>query len=311
MKILITGGAGFIGSNLAERLLENGDEVHCLDNFYSSSPNNMTHLKDNPLFQLIEHDVTLPIISDVKFDQIYNLACPASPVWYEKDPIKTIATNVQGSINALEIAKKNSARIFQASTSEIYGDPLEHPQKETYRGNVNTLGPRSCYDEGKRVAETIFMEYHKKRDVDIRIVRIFNTYGPRMADNDGRVISNFILQALKNDQITIYGDGSQTRSFQYISDLISAIIKFMNTENVTGPINVGNPNEFTVKQLAERVIELTGSKSTITYMPLPQDDPRQRRPDISMAREILEWEPTVQLDDGLTKTIDYFRKSLG
>lgn len=307
MKILITGGAGFIGSNLCEKLLNDGHDIFCMDNLYSSSKKNIEHLSSNPHFHFIEHDITKPIELKEFFDQIYNLACPASPVWYQKDPVKTIRTNVEGIINVLEFARISKARVLQASTSEIYGDPKEHPQKETYKGNVNTLGPRACYDEGKRSAETIVMDYHRQYGADVRIVRIFNTYGPRMAADDGRVVSNFIIQALKNNPITIYGEGNQTRSFQYIDDLISGIVALMNGD-IIGPVNIGNPGEFTIKELARMVIKLCDSKSEIIFKTLPEDDPRQRCPDITLAKEKLNWSPKISLDVGLRKTIEYFKK---
>mgnify|MGYP001614699259 FL=1 len=307
MNILITGGSGFIGSHLGEKLLANGHDITIVDNFFSSKVENVARLKSNPRFNIVVHDITYPIDIPGHFDQVYNLACPASPVWYQKDPVHTIRTNVLGMINVLDFARRNNARVLQASTSEVYGDPMEHPQKETYRGNVNTLGPRACYDEGKRAAETLCMDYHRQYGVDVRIVRIFNTYGPRMASDDGRVVSNFILQALAGKPITMYGSGSQTRSFQYVSDLIRGFILMMNQDGFIGPVNIGNPNEFTIKQLAEKVIALCGSKSEIIYEALPEDDPKQRQPDISIAKEKLGWEPLVMLDEGLPKTIEYFR----
>jgi UDP-glucuronate decarboxylase len=309
VKILITGGAGFIGANLAEKLLEGGHEVHCWDNFFSSSRNNLSHLEGRPGFFVQERDIiggALP--HDVTFDRIYNLACPASPAWYQKDPIMVIRANTEGLMNVLELARTTGARVLQASTSEIYGDPLENPQKETYRGNVNTLGPRACYDEGKRIAETILMEYHRLYGVDIRIARIFNTYGPRMSAEDGRVVSNFILQALRNEPITIYGDGTQTRSFQYISDLMAGLMALMEAPDIIGPFNIGNPEEFTMKELAETVLRLTESESKVTYRPLPEDDPRQRKPDITRAVEAFGWRPGVKLEEGLQNTIAYFRQ---
>ena len=306
-RILITGGAGFLGSHLCDKLIDRADVI-CVDNFFTGGKRNIAHLLDNPHFELIRHDVTEPILVEV--DQIYNFACPASPVHYQYNPIKTIKTNVLGTMNMLGLAKRVPARILQASTSEVYGDPHQHPQKESYWGNVNTIGPRSCYDEGKRVAETLMMDYHRHNGVDIRIVRIFNTYGPRMAENDGRVVSNFILQALRNQPITLFGEGSQTRSFCYVSDLVEGIVRLMNTEGLTGPVNIGNPNEMTVRQLAEMVIQMTGSKSEIVHRPLPQDDPLQRQPDISLAKEKLGWEPQVALAEGLRATIDYFEKYL-
>ncbi len=307
-RILVTGGAGFLGSHLCERLLNEGNEVLCLDNFFTGSKRNILHLLDIHRFELIRHDITQPILLEV--DQIYHLACPASPIHYQYNPVKTIKTNVMGTIHMLGLAKRVKARILQASTSEIYGDPEVHPQREDYWGHVNPIGLRSCYDEGKRVAETLMMDYHRQNRVDIRIIRIFNTYGPRMAPNDGRVVSNFILQALRGEDITIYGDGSQTRSFCYVDDLIEGAIRMMNREGFIGPVNLGNPAEFTILELARKVIELTGSKSKIVYEPLPQDDPTQRRPDISLAKEKLGWEPSIQLEDGLKKTIDYFERLL-
>lgn len=307
-KILVTGGAGFIGSHLCERLLNEGNEVICVDNFFTGSKENIFHLMDNKRFELIRHDITEHLL--VEADQIYNLACPASPVHYQYNPIKTIKTSVIGITNMLGLAKRVKARILQASTSEVYGDPKEHPQKETYWGNVNPIGIRSCYDEGKRVAETLMMDYHRQNKVDIRIVRIFNTYGPTMAENDGRVVSNFIVQALKGEDITIYGDGSQTRSFCYVSDLVDGIIKMMNREDFIGPVNLGNPVETSILEFAERIIKLTDSKSKIIHLPLPQDDPTQRKPDISLAKKILDWTPVVELEDGLKKTIEYFDKKL-
>ena len=308
-RILVTGGSGFLGSHLCERLLANGDEVICVDNFFTGSKRNIYHLLSNPRFELMRHDVTFPLYVEV--DEIYNLACPASPIHYQKDPVQTVKTCVHGAINMLGLAKRIGAKILQTSTSEVYGDPLVHPQVEEYWGHVNPIGLRSCYDEGKRCAETLFHAYWLQSKLPIKIVRIFNTYGPRMHPNDGRVVSNFILQALQNKDITIYGEGSQTRSFCYCDDLIEAIIRMMATgPEVTGPINIGNPGEFTILQLAEMVIELTNSNSKIIKMPLPADDPKQRRPDISKAREILKWQPTTQLREGLTKTIDYFSNLL-
>lgn len=304
--ILVTGGAGFIGSHLCEQLLALGNEVICLDNFYTGSKENIEHLLGNKNFELIQHNINFPIFLEV--DQIYNLACPAAPPHYQNDPIETTKTCVIGVINMLGLAKRTGARILQASTSEIYGDPLEHPQKESYRGNVNTLGPRACYDEGKRCAETLFMDYYRQHRVDIRIVRIFNTYGPKMALDDGRVVSNFIIQALKNEPITIYGDGSQTRSFGYIDDLISGMIKMMEQDDFIGPVNLGNPNEFSVKELAEKIVGMTNSKSEIIYKPLPEDDPKKRQPDVGLAKEKLGWEPAVGLDEGIGRTIEYFRE---
>jgi len=305
-QILITGGAGFIGSHLCARLLDEGNSVICLDNFFTGSKSNILKLIPNPRFELIRHDVTFPYYSEV--DEIYNLACPASPIHYQRDSIQTVKTSVMGAINMLGNAKRIGAKILQASTSEVYGDPIVHPQVESYWGNVNPIGIRSCYDEGKRVAETLFMDYNRMAGVRVKVIRIFNTYGPHMHPNDGRVVSNFIVQALKNENITIYGDGSQTRSFQYVDDLIEAMTRMMATgDDFTGPVNIGNPNEFTIRELAEKVIELTGSKSKIIYMPLPNDDPKQRQPDISLAKEKLNWEPVVQLEQGLLKTIDYFK----
>ncbi len=308
-RILITGGAGFIGSHLCERLLSLGNEVICLDNYFTGSKKNILHLLNNPYFEVIRHDVTMPIL--VETDEIYNLACPASPVHYQYNGIKTIKTSVMGAINTLGLAKRTKSRILLASTSEVYGDPDVHPQHEGYWGNVNTLGPRACYDEGKRCAETIFMNYHNQNSVNIKIARIFNTYGPRMSRNDGRVVSNFILQALQDQDITIFGDGSHTRSFQYIDDLTEGLIRLMATpDSFTGPVNLGNPVEISVKVLAEIIIRMTGSKSRITYLPLPQDDPRQRKPDIALAKKELNWEPKVGLEEGLGKTVDYFRRVL-
>ena len=304
-RILVTGGAGFIGSHLCDRLLKDGNDVICLDNLFTGSRDNIRHLLGNPYFEFIRQDVTSPIY--VECDQIYNLACPASPFWYQKDPIYTFKTSVYGAMNCLGLAKRTGARVLQASTSEVYGDPEIHPQPENYRGNVNPIGIRACYDEGKRAAETLFFDYHRKNDVDIKVMRIFNTYGPRMDINDGRVISNFIVQALKGQDITIYGDGSQSRSFCYIDDMIEGMVRLMNSRaGFTGPINVGNPSEFTVLELAELVLELTGSKSKLIYQELPEDDPRQRRPEIALARKELGWEPRVALREGLIKTIAYF-----
>ncbi|MEA3505261.1 MAG: UDP-glucuronic acid decarboxylase family protein [Bacteroidota bacterium] len=304
-RILVTGGAGFIGSHLCERLINDGHEVICMDNFFTGNKDNIIHLMDNPHFELVRHDVTMPFFVEV--DEIYNLACPASPIHYQYNPIKTIKTSVMGAINMLGLAKRVNAKILQASTSEVYGDPEVHPQKESYWGHVNPIGIRSCYDEGKRAAETLFMDYHHQNNVKIKLVRIFNTYGPNMHPGDGRVVSNFIVQALNGDDITIYGDGEQTRSFQYVDDLIDGFIKMMETDDdITGPINVGNPNEFTIKQLAQRVIELTGTKSKIITKPLPNDDPMQRRPDITLAKKHLNWEPKIELEEGLKYTIKYF-----
>jgi len=306
-RILVTGGAGFIGSHLCKRLLEDGNEVICLDNFFTGNKKNIIDLFNNKNFEFIRHDVTQPILLEV--DQIYNLACPASPVYYQHNPVKTIKTNVLGTLNMLGLAKRVKARILQASTSEVYGDPKEHPQKETYWGNVNTIGIRSCYDEGKRVAETLCMDYHRQNNVDIRIIRIFNTYGPNMHPKDGRVVSNFIVQALQNKNITIYGNGSQTRSFQYVDDLVKGMIKMMNNDsNFIGPVNIGNPGEFTIKELAEMVLKLIPeSKSKLVFKPLPSDDPRQRQPNIFLAKKKLNWTPKIKLEDGLKKTIEYFR----
>lgn len=305
-KILVTGGAGFLGSHLCERLLNEGNEVVCLDNYFTGQKSNVVHLLDHPYFELVRHDVTMPFFIEV--DEIYNLACPASPIHYQYNPIKTMKTSVMGAVNMLGLAKRIKAKILQASTSEVYGDPQIHPQTESYWGHVNPIGERACYDEGKRAAETLFVNYHKQNNVKIKIIRIFNTYGPRMHPNDGRVVSNFIVQALKGQDITVYGDGSQTRSFCYYSDLLDGMVKLMNTgDDFTGPVNVGNPNEFTILQLAEKVIELCGSKSKIVRKPLPSDDPMQRQPDISLAKSKLGWEPKVQLEEGLVKTIEYFR----
>jgi len=304
-RILITGGAGFIGSHLSERLLAEGNEVLCVDNFFTGARANIRHLIGNPDFELIRHDVTFPLYVEV--DQIYNLACPASPVHYQYDPVQTTKTSVHGAINMLGLAKRTGARILQASTSEVYGDPSVHPQVEGYWGNVNPIGPRSCYDEGKRCAETLFFDYHRQHAVDIKVARIFNTYGPRMHPNDGRVVSNFVVQALSGQDITLFGEGTQTRSFCYVDDLVEGLIRLMNTEKgVTGPINLGNPNEFTIRQLAELVVEMTGTGSKLVFRPLPTDDPRQRQPDISLAKQELGWEPGTQLREGLGKTITYF-----
>ena len=306
MRILVTGGAGFIGSHLCERLLDEGQEVLCLDNFFTGRRENILHLLDNPHFELIRHDVTLPILLEV--DQIYNLACPASPVHYQYNPVKTVKTNVMGAINMLGLAKRVRARILQASTSEVYGDPLVHPQTEDYWGHVNPVGIRSCYDEGKRIAETLMTDYHRQNKVDIRIARIFNTYGPRMLEDDGRVVSNFIVQALRGEPLTLYGEGEQTRSFCYVDDLIGGLIKLMNTDGLHDPINLGNPSEFTIKQLAEEVIKICGSKSGVTHLPLPADDPRQRRPDITKAQTLLGWKPTIPLHEGLERTVADFKE---
>ena len=307
-RILVTGGAGFVGSHLCERLLDAGDDVLCVDNYYTGRRSNIEHLFDNPRFETMRHDVTSPLVVEV--DEIYNLACPASPVHYQFDPVQTLKTCVHGSINMLGLAKRVKAKIFQASTSEVYGDPLVHPQPESYWGHVNTIGIRSCYDEGKRAAETLFFDYHRQHGVDIRVVRIFNTYGPRMHPNDGRVVSNFVIQALKGEDITIYGDGLQTRSFCYVDDLVEGFIRLMNQDKTIGPVNIGNPGEFTIKQLAEMAIEMTGSSSKLIYLPLPQDDPKQRQPDITKAKEYLDWEPTIPLREGLGKTIAYFDRLL-
>ena len=304
MRCLVTGGAGFLGSHLCERLLNDGHEVICLDNYFTGRMANVAHLRDNKCFELIRHDVTEPILLEV--DRIFNLACPASPIHYQFNPVKTIKTSVMGAINMLGLAKRVYARILQASTSEVYGDPAVHPQTEDYWGNVNPIGIRSCYDEGKRVAETLFMDYHRQNKVDIRIVRIFNTYGQRMLPNDGRVVSNFIVQALNGEDLTIYGDGSQTRSFCYVDDLIEGFVRMMNQDKIIGPVNIGNPGEFTMLELAKEVLDLTGSKSKIVYKPLPGDDPKMRRPDITLAKEALGWEPTIPLRKGLEKTIVYF-----
>ena len=309
--ILVTGGAGFLGSHLTDYLINKGEKVISVDSLVTGNVRNIAHLSDNPNFKFVQHDIVDPIyFDDYKIDQVYNLACPASPIHYQNNSVRTMKTNTIGVINMLGLAKKHGARILQASTSEVYGDPLEHPQKETYRGNVNTVGPRACYDEGKRAAETLFFDYHRQHNMEIRVVRIFNTYGPRMAENDGRVVSNFIISALKNEPIEVYGDGSQTRSFCYVSDLIEAIYRMMNTEDFMGPVNIGNPGEFTIMELADKVIKLTESKSKTVHLPLPQDDPRQRRPDISLAKEKLNWEPKVLLDEGLKYTVEYFREYL-
>jgi len=306
--ILVTGGAGFIGSHLCEKLINQGNRVICLDNFFTGSKKNIKHFLKNKDFELIRGDVTRPIRIKEKIDEIYNLACPASPVHYQEDPVETVRTNVLGAINVLELARKTKARIFQASTSEIYGDPLEHPQKETYWGNVNCLSPRACYDEGKRCAETLFMDYYREYGVDIRIMRIHNTYGPKMALDDGRVVSNFIVQALENKPLTVYGRGQQTRSFMYIDDLVEAMVKLMNKRNFIGPVNIGNPQEMKVIDLAKKIINLTNSRSQIVYNSLPQDDPQRRRPDIGLAKKVLNWQPQIDLDSGLNQTIEYFRQ---
>ncbi|MBE7538490.1 MAG: SDR family oxidoreductase [Opitutaceae bacterium] len=308
MRILVTGGAGFLGSHLCDRLLRDGHEVVCLDNFFTGRKGNITHLLSNPFFELVRHDVIDPF--KVEVDQIYNLACPASPPHYQYNPIKTTKTSVMGAINCLGLAKRLKARVFQASTSEVYGDPHVHPQTESYWGNVNPIGRRSCYDEGKRCAETLFFDYHRENKVDIRVARIFNTYGPRMHPNDGRVVSNFVVQAIRGDDITIYGDGTQTRSFCYVDDLIEGFVRLMNQTETVGPVNLGNPGEFTMLQLAELTLKLVGGKSRIVHKALPLDDPKQRRPDISLARKTLAWEPKVPLEDGLKRTIEYFRGHL-
>jgi UDP-glucuronate decarboxylase len=304
MRILVTGGAGFIGSHLCERLLNEGHDVICLDNFFTGSRDNIIHLMDRQRFEVIRHDIVEPILLEV--DRIYNLACPASPVHYQYNPVKTVKTSVMGSINMLGLAKRVRARILQASTSEVYGDPQVHPQTEDYWGNVNPIGIRSCYDEGKRVAETLMMDYHRQNGVDIRIIRIFNTYGPRMAENDGRVVSNFVLQALRNQDITVYGNGSQTRSFCYVDDLVDGMIRMMECDGFIGPVNLGNPVENTILEFAEKIIRITGSTSRIINNPLPQDDPKQRRPDISLATQRLGWRPSVDLESGLRATVNYF-----
>ena len=308
MRILVTGGAGFIGSHLCERLLSQGNEVICLDNFFTGNKANVKHLLGNSNFEVVRHDITFP--THVECDRIYNLACPASPVHYQFDPIKTIQTSTSGMVNMLELATNVKARILQTSTSEVYGNPLEHPQREGYFGNVNCIGPRSCYDEGKRVAESLMFAYNRQNKVEIRVARIFNTYGPRMSKNDGRVVSNFIVQALEDKPITVYGDGSQTRSFCYVSDMVDGLIKLMNCEGFTGPVNLGNPVEMTVLEIAKKIVEMTKSKSTISFKGMPQDDPERRKPEISLAKEKLGWEPEVGLETGLKKTIEYF-KGLG
>jgi len=308
VKILITGGAGFLGSHLCERLLDQGHEVLCLDNFFTGRRRNVEHLLEKRRFELLRHDVVDPFKAEV--DRIFNLACPASPVHYQYNPIKTTKTSVMGAINCLGLAKRVQARILQASTSEVYGDPNIHPQPESYRGNVNPIGPRACYDEGKRCAETLFFDYHRENGVDIRVIRIFNTYGPRMCPDDGRVVSNFIVQALKGEDITLYGDGSQTRSFCYVDDLVEGMIRIMEQEESVGPINLGNPSEFTIRQLAEKVLEKTASPSRLIEEPLPEDDPTQRRPDVSLVKSLTDWTPQIELDEGLDKTIAYFKKTL-
>lgn len=305
-NILVTGGAGFLGSHLCDRLIARGDNVICADNFFTGQKKNIEHLLNNPKFELVRHDIIEPLVVEV--DQIFNLACPASPVHYQFNPIKTIKTSTVGMVNMLGLAKRLGARILQSSTSEVYGDPEVHPQTESYWGHVNPIGERSCYDEGKRVAETLCMDYHRQNKVDVRIVRIFNTYGPRMHPEDGRVVSNFIMQALKNKPITIYGDGSHTRSFCYVDDLIEAVLLMMDQTETTGPVNIGNPAEITIKEMAEKIVAMTGSKSPIAYRPLPSDDPKQRQPDIALAKKVLDWEPTTQLEQGLSKTIKYFKQ---
>jgi UDP-glucuronate decarboxylase len=308
MRILVTGGAGFLGSHLCERLLTDGHEVLCLDNFFTGRKKNVTEMLKNPVFELVRHDTVLPILLEV--DKIYHLACPASPIHYQYNPVKTIKTNILGTLNMLGIAKRVKARMLLASTSEVYGDPAVHPQKEDYWGNVNPIGIRSCYDEGKRAAETLMMDYHRQNRVDIRIVRIFNTYGPRMLPDDGRVVSNFIVQALKGQEITVYGGGSQTRSFCYVDDLVDGMVRMMNSEDFIGPVNLGNPEEFTILDFAKKIVAMTGSKSKIVHKPLPSDDPTQRQPDITLASEKLGWKPKVSVDEGLKKTIEFFRKEL-
>jgi UDP-glucuronate decarboxylase len=308
-RVLVTGGAGFLGSHLCERLLKDGHEVLCVDNFYTGRRMNIAHLLNNPLFEVLRHDICFPLYSEV--DEIYNLACPASPIHYQFDPVQTTKTSVHGAINALGLAKRLKIKIMQASTSEVYGDPTVHPQNETYWGNVNPIGNRSCYDEGKRCAETLFFDYYRQHNLKIKVARIFNTYGPRMHPNDGRVVSNFIVQALQDKDITVYGDGSQTRSFCYVSDMIEAFIRLMDTpDGFTGPVNLGNPSEFSILELAQKIVSLTGSKSSIVFKPLPSDDPKQRQPDIDKARKELGWEPTFPLEEGLTKTIEYFKDFL-
>jgi UDP-glucuronate decarboxylase len=308
-KVLVTGGAGFLGSHLCDRLIASGADLLCVDNFFTGSKANIAHLQNNPYFELMRHDITFPLYVEV--NAIYNLACPASPIHYQHDPVQTTKTSVHGAINMLGLAKRTRATILQASTSEVYGDPEVHPQTEDYWGRVNPIGPRSCYDEGKRCAETLFFDYHRQHQLAIKVVRIFNTYGPRMHPNDGRVVSNFIVQALRNEDITIYGNGEQTRSFCYVDDLIEAMLRMMKSPaDITGPVNIGNPVEVTMLELAERIISLTGSKSKLCYKPLPQDDPKQRQPDIGFAKSALKWEPKVSLEDGLKATIDYFRRTL-
>ena len=308
-QVLVTGGAGFLGSHLCEVLVEEGEDVLCLDNFYTGSRANIQHLLGKPNFELLRHDVTFPLYIEV--DEVYNLACPASPIHYQHDPVQTTKTSVHGAINMLGLAKRTGAKILQASTSEVYGDPEEHPQSEHYWGHVNPIGPRSCYDEGKRCAETLFFDYRRQHNLPVKVARIFNTYGPRMHPDDGRVVSNFIVQALKGESLTIYGDGSQTRSFCYVDDLVTGLIRLMRTEDdCTGPVNLGNPDEFQIKQLAEKVLALVGSRSNIIYKELPQDDPQQRRPDITLAKARLNWQPSIALDDGLIRTVEYFRALL-
>jgi UDP-glucuronate decarboxylase len=309
-RILVTGGAGFIGSHLSERLLGDGNEVVCVDNFFTGSKENISHLLSNPYFEVMRHDICFPLYLEV--DEIYNLACPASPIHYQFDPVQTTKVNVSGSINMLGLAKRLKIRIFQASTSEVYGDPAEHPQRESYWGNVNPIGPRACYDEGKRCAETLFFDYHRQHGIRIKVLRIFNTYGPRMHPNDGRVVSNFIIQALRGEDITVYGDGSHTRSFCYVDDMVEAMIRMMGSpDGFTGPVNAGNPEEVTILGLAEKIIEIAGSPSKVVFSRLPEDDPRRRKPDISLARKALGWEPAININNGLEKTIDYFRSNLG
>ena len=308
-RILVTGGAGFIGSYLCEKLIDEGNEVICVDNFFTGSKQNIIHLLNNPYFEIVRHDITFPLYIEV--DEIYNLACPASPVYYNFDPVQTTKTSVMGAINMLDLAKRLKIKILQASTSEVYGDPEVHPQTESYRGNVNPIGPRACYDEGKRCAETLFFDYYRQLRIKIKVIRIFNTYGPKMQPDDGRVISNFIVQSLNNKDITIYGDGSQTRSFCYVADLVEGIIKMMNSrEDFIGPVNLGNPKEFSILELAKKIIKLTDSKSKIIYNPLPEDDPKQRQPNIELANKELNWEPKIQLDEGLKRTINYFERLL-
>jgi UDP-glucuronate decarboxylase len=309
-RVLVTGGAGFLGSHLIDRLLEKGCDVLCVDNLFTGSKENIAHLHDHPRFEFMRHDVTFPLFVEV--DEIYNLACPASPIHYQHDPVQTTKTSVHGAINMLGLAKRLGCKILQASTSEVYGDPAVHPQKEDYWGHVNPIGPRSCYDEGKRCAETLFFDYHRQHRLPVKVMRIFNTYGPRMHPADGRVVSNFIVQALKDEPIAIYGDGNQTRSFCYVDDLIAGMVALMESDpKVTGPINVGNPGEFTIRELAMKIIELTGSRSEIVQHPLPADDPKQRRPDIALAKQVLNWEPTIALQEGLARTVDYFRRLIG